>query len=342
MPAVTDMAREIQEIPEAIQRLLDNSAEHIFKASAALNQLDPPLVTTIARGSSDHAASYLKYAIELSAGVPVASTGPSIASIYGKALNLEGMATLAISQSGMSPDIVKMTEVSKRQGALSIAITNGSRSPLAISSDYAINISAGAEKSVAATKTFINSIVAGLLLLAHWQNDYEFIEAIERLPEQASKAINCDWSALEEYVAMHASLFILGRGPSFAIAQEAALKFKETCQIHAEAYSAAEVMHGPAAIVSQGFPMLVLAARDDSQSSVVTSCEKLADQGAQVFVTATRATHATMLPIISSGHPLTDPLLLIVSFYAFIEKLARRLELNPDQPPHLNKITETV
>lgn len=338
----TKMALEVREIPHALQRLLDGSQTSIAATADAMRQADPRVIATIARGSSDHAASYLKYAFELLAGVPVASIGPSVASIYHAKLKMDRTATIAISQSGKSPDIVEMAASAKRSGTLSIAMTNTSNSDLAKACDHPIDIQAGPELSVAATKTFVSSIAAGLMLLAHWTKDKALLSALEKLPEHAAAAVDCDWTPLCDRLCNEPSLYVLGRGPSFAIAHEVALKFKETCQIHAEAYSSAEVMHGPVSIVDAEFPILGLAARDAAEKSLVDVCDKLALQGARVFVTSTIAKQASALPAIATGHPLTDPLMLIVSFYAFIEQLARKRGLNPDVPPNLRKVTETV
>ncbi len=250
----THMMREINEIPDATARLLDASGTAIAAAGRDIRARDPRFLVTVARGSSDHVASFMKYAVELTAGIPVASVGPSVASIYGARLRLAGSACLAISQSGKSPDIVAMAEEAKRGGALTVALTNTADSPLARASDHAIDIAAGVEKSVAATKTFVNSAVAGLALLAHCIDDQALLAALAELPQHFRKAIDCDWMQLAGALDGANSLFILGRGPSFAIANEAALKFKETCGVHAEAYSAAEVMHGPLALVTPGFP----------------------------------------------------------------------------------------
>src|SRR6185437_783834 len=139
------------------------------------------------------------------------------------------------------------------------------------------------ERSVAATKSFVSSVVAGLALLAHWAADDKLMAALATLPLALRDAIGCDWSPLLEALDGHNSLYVLGRGPSLAIAEEAALKFKETCGIHAEAYSAAEVMHGPVRIVEPGYPLLVLAARDAAEPSVAGMADKLAAQGALTF-----------------------------------------------------------
>jgi glucosamine--fructose-6-phosphate aminotransferase (isomerizing) len=338
----THMRQEIEEIPHAISRLLSEGRADFMAAGAALRARDPAAIVTIARGSSDHASAFLKYAIELLAGVPVASVGPSIVSIYGRELKLGGTAAISISQSGKSPDIVAMTESARRSGALTFALTNTMGSPLAAAAEHTIALRSGEEKSVAATKTFVASIVAGLGVVGNWLDDKALLAALESLPELLEQAVHVDWSPLLDALDQHNSLYVLGRGPALAIAAEAALKFKETCGMHAEAYSAAEVLHGPARIVERHFPVLVLAARDAAEPSVAEIAERLAGQGARTFITSVNAQKAERLPFAASGHPLTDALALIVTFYAFVEALSRRRGFNPDQPPHLKKVTETL
>ena len=338
----TYMRMEIDEIPDAAQRLLDGSAASLAEAGQRLRKLQPVMVATIARGSSDHAAAFLKYAIELTAGVPVASIGPSIMSIYGRELRLDGCAAISISQSGKSPDIVAMAQSARRNGALSIALTNTAGSPLAEAADIAIDLAAGKEQSVAATKSFVSSVVAGLSILSHWVDDSGLGAALTRLPEALGRAVTVDWTPLMAALKDRNSLYVLGRGPALAIAQEAALKFKETCGIHAEAYSAAEVLHGPARIVEAGFPVLALAARDASEAGVAEIADRLAKQGATAFATTDRVTAAQRMPFVETGHGITDALVLIASFYGFVEMLSRHRGFDPDHPPHLKKVTETV
>jgi glutamine---fructose-6-phosphate transaminase (isomerizing) len=338
----TLMREEILSIPDAVTRFLDGSRVALPAAGAKLREKNPPFLASIARGSSDHVTAFLKYSSELTAGIPVASLGPSIASIYDATLKLGSAATLSISQSGKSPDIVSMTKMARKSGALTIAITNAINSDLALASDLPIDVLAGPERSVAATKSFVSSAVAGLALIGHWTNDPKLLAAIDDLPAALEKAIACDWSPFAAALENENSLFVLGRGPSFAISNEIALKFKETSGVHAESYSAAEVMHGPKAIVGQGFPVLVLASRDAAETSLVDAADRLADQGAAVFLTSSRSSKATALPFIATSHPLTDPLALLVSFYAFVEGFARSRGLNPDEPPHLRKVTETI
>ncbi len=337
----TQMRREIAEIPQAVARLLDQGRGPIAQAAAAVRAVDPAVVMTVARGSSDHACTYMKYASELLLGLPVASVGPSVASIYGARLRVQGALCLSVSQSGQSPDIVEMTRAARAGGALTVALTNDAGSKLAEEAEQVIDICAGPERSVAATKTFVTSALAGLWLLAEVKGDAELLAAIRALPEALEAARGVDWSPLD--AALRAgSVYTLGRGPAWAISNEAALKFKEVCQIHAESYSSAEVLHGPVSIVERGFPVLAFASADAAEGPLAEVADALAGKGAAVFATTPRVTAAQALPVVRTGHPLCDPLALIVSFYAMIEGLAVARGLNPDMPRHLKKVTETT
>lgn len=339
----TFMRAEVLDIPAAARRFLEGGRDEIARAAAAMRAAAPGLVVTVARGSSDHAATYLKYAVELTAGLPVASVGPSVASVYGRRLRLGKAACVGISQSGQSPDIVEMMRQCKAGGALALAITNFDRSPMAAACDHTLALRVGPERSVAATKTFVVSVLAALALLAEWQEDEGLRGAVAAAPEAFERALACDWRPLADRLDGAESLFVLGRGPGFAIASEMALKFKETCGLHAESYSAAEVLHGPAALARERFPVLALGVEDAALPGVVATAERLVGQGADVFLTAVGAAPpVTPLPSVGGLHPLLAPLALVVSFYVFIEALARRRGLNPDEPPYLRKVTETV
>lgn len=338
----TQMRREVLEIPSAVDRLLTNGADDIRRAADAIRERSPAYMVSVARGSSDHVATYLKYASELLTGTPIASIGPSIASIYQRKLNLDGSVCLSVSQSGKSPDIVEMARMARAGGALSIAMTNDSSSPLADVSDHTLNLHAGPEISVAATKTFVNSAVAGIWLLAEWAEDDRLCSAIHDLPNRLEIAVNTDWPEVRSALDGRNSIFCLGRGPAFAISNEAALKFKETCQIHAESYSSAEVLHGPVSIVDSGFPVIALASHDDAESALASVADEIAAKGASVFATSSKVEKATSLPSTRTGHALTDPVTLIASFYAMVERTASSRGINPDAPRHLKKVTETV
>jgi len=275
-------------------------------------------------------------------GIPVTSLVPSVASIYQRPVNLRQGALVSISQSGMSPDIVAVAQAARAQNVPTFAITNNPASRLAEASATTLDIHAGPERSVAATKTVVSSALACIALLAEWAGDAELKKAMQRLPGAFDAALGCDWSELAAALSDKDSLYVLGRGTCVAVSNEAALKFKETCQIHAESYSAAEVLHGPVSIVGDGYPVLVLAARDLAEPAAVTVADELAGRNALVFVTSDLANKAQRLPFASAGHPLIDPLVTLVSFYHFVEAFALARGFSPDTPRHLNKVTETV
>lgn len=334
----TQMRQEIAQIPEAVARLLEHGQAPIVDAATMLRHADPTVIVTAARGSSDCVATYFKYACELRSGVPVASIGPSIVSAYGAPLRLPHTVLVAISQSGQSPDIGALAAAGAPDN---IAIVNDTESNLAQKCTSVIDIQAGPEKAVAATKTVINSVVAGLLLLAHWRRDPEILDALDALPAQLEGALAQDWSALAPAFENAKSLFILGRGPSLAVAQEAALKLKETCGLHAEAFSSGEVLHGPATLARPGFPVMAFAAQDAAEPLLAQVCDKLQGQGADVFATTHRVQQAQTLAATRATHPLLDPILQLASFYNFVETYARHLGHDPDQPLHLSKVTLT-
>lgn len=338
----TQMRREVLEIPSAANRLLTHGADDIRRAADAIRARNPQFMVSVARGSSDHVATYLKYVSELLLGTPVASIGPSIASIYDRKLKLDGSVCLSVSQSGQSPDIVKMAAMARTCGALSIAITNHPDSPLARGADHTLHLHAGAEVSVAATKTFVNSTIAGVWLLAEYAQDETLLKAIYELPTLLEQAVQTDWPQAQVAFTDCPSIFCLGRGPAYAIANEAALKLKETCQIHAESYSSAEVLHGPVSIVNQGFPVLGFAAQDAAEPALADVADAVAAKGATVFATTGQVKTATSLHVTRTPHPLTDPITLIASFYAMVEQVSVARGINPDVPRHLKKVTETV
>ncbi|WP_218940053.1 SIS domain-containing protein [Denitrobaculum tricleocarpae] len=336
------MAREIAEAPDAVARLLDRERGHFLQLGERLSALDPPVVVTCARGSSDHAAGFFKYGLEIQLGVPVASVGPSVASIYDAPLRLKGGVLLSISQSGQSPDIVALQASAKRAGALTIAVVNQDDSPLANEADIVVPLHAGPEKSVAATKSFITSTVAVAAMIASWSEDQSLQAALKTLPQSLSEACALDWSPALTPLVSADSLFVLGRGPSYPIALETALKFKETMSLHAEAFSAAEVMHGPLSLVRAGFRIFAFNPPDASHGEVSAVLERLRAAGGKVFMVGQAGGGEGCLPLVTTGHMLTDPLSACLSSYRLIEELARRRGFDPDNPSNLKKVTETL
>lgn len=341
MESYSLMRQEIAETPAAVERLLTHSAAELREAGAFLRHLDPKVVVTIARGSSDHAATFFKYATEIRHGIPVASLGPSLASVYGTKLRLAGAAAVAVSQSGRSPDIVALLKAARNGGAETIALVNVPGSPLGQASHREIPLRAGQERSVAATKSFVCSIVAALALLGHWSEDAALLAALQALPAHLDLGLRMDWSAALTPCREAASLYTVGRGPSFAIAAEAALKFKETSILHAECFSGAELAHGPISLVEPGFPVFAFLVDDPSRPGLQDLCRRLHGAGATVFAIG-ESPVGTLLPHAATGHSLTEPLSMILSFYGFVECLARARGHDPDHPRSLKKVTETV
>jgi glutamine---fructose-6-phosphate transaminase (isomerizing) len=341
----TWMARETAESGEAVARLLDRSAGAIRAAGKLLRDLDPRLVAICARGSSNHAAAFFKYVTETQLGLPVVAIGPSIASVYQTPLRLEGAAMLVISQSGRSPDLLAMAKAARQGGAKIISVVNDAASPAAEMADFTIPLEAGPEKSVAATKSCIASMAASLALLADWSKDRALGDAVAELPSALRAAVASDWSDMVEPFVAARSALIIGRGVGYPIAMEAALKLKETASLHAEPYSAAEVLHGPIQIVQQGFPVLLFRQRDAAGESLDHCAARLTDAGARVFVAGAGtggATGSAHLPVASSAHPATELLSAMVSCYATVDRIARARGFDPDKPPLLKKVTETL
>lgn len=324
----TRMRREIDEIPEAAARLASPPAQARLRAVADhLRELDPPVILTVARGSSDHAATYLKYAIEIALGRPVASVGPSVATVHGARLRSAGLAALAISQSGASQDLVALTNQLSDGGCLCIALTNTPRSPLAAALQEVIDIEAGPETAVAATKSFVNSVLAGLWIVAFWAGDDVLERALRALP--AALSDSGDLAGMEALDTADRAV-VIARGAGLGIAQEVALKLMETCGIHASGYSAAEVLHGPNALLGADYPVIAL---DPDSPGLRQAVDRLTRQGARVLpVAAGRGT----------GNALTDPLLLLPPLYRAIEALSRRKGLSPDAHAFLSKETRTL
>jgi glutamine---fructose-6-phosphate transaminase (isomerizing) len=340
-PTASLMAAETREAPAAVARLLDRNTATITAIGQRLRSLNPPVILTCGRGSSDHAAAYFKYLTEIMLGVPVASVGPSIASVYVAPLKLNGTALVTISQSGQSPDIVALQRASKEAGALTIALVNVTDSPLAAEADFVVPLHAGEERSVAATKSFIASCAAAAAIVAAWSGDADLNAAVSHLPQSLAAALEQDWSTADT-LASERSLYVLGRGPALAMAEEAALKLKETASLHAEAFSPAEVMHGPLQLVERGFPVLCFAPNDDAAATTRLALDRLVASGAKVFASSAIALPGLGLPVAATGHGLTDPIAIIQSFYVLAERIARLRGHDPDRPVRLRKVTETV
>jgi glucosamine--fructose-6-phosphate aminotransferase (isomerizing) len=335
------MEQEIGEAPDAVAGQEQLLARPLKELGERLARMDPQVIVTCARGSSAHAATFGKHLFERYLGVPVAAAAPNIATVYGRQLRLEGQLFLAISQSGMSDDLVETVHAAKSSGALTVGIINDPASPLAAACEIVLPMAAGPEHSVAATKTFITSLAALLRLTARWSKDAAMEQAVARLPERLAAAARLDWSGALGVLAGAASLITIGRGPTLAIAREAALKFKENCNLHAEAFSGAEFVHGPVALVERGYPIVMFMPTDPARPGMAQLAATLRGKGAAVFVAETGDAAAGRLPAPPADHPDTDAVCLIQTFYGMAYRLAVRLGADVDRPRHLQKVTRT-
>ena len=342
----SNSARSTLMFLEASQAALAVAAQEaqdatLKRVGAALRARAPHLVITCARGSSDHAATFAKYAIETRLGVPTASAAPSVASIYSVSLQARGALCIAISQSGRSPDLLATVASLKAAGAWVLALVNAEGSPLAELADEVLPLAAGAERSVAATKSFIATLAAIARLVAEWSQDDALRGALGELPALLDQAWALDWSELADELAGCGDLYVLARGLGLGVAQEAALKLKETSQIHAEAFSTAELAHGPMALVKRGFPVLMFGQTDETSPGFDKCVAGLVERGARLLLAGPHLPGARLLPVIRSS-PFVEPILQVQSFYRAANALAVARGLDPDRPPYLAKVTETL
>jgi glucosamine--fructose-6-phosphate aminotransferase (isomerizing) len=330
------MAREVEETPGVIDRQFRANEAALTELAARLRREPPAVVVTCARGSSDHAATYGKYVIETLLGIPVASAAPSVASLYDSPVQARGALLLAISQSGRSPDLLASVAAYKAAGAYVVALVNDADSPLAKAADALLPLHAGPEYAVAATKSCISAMAGMVAIAAAWSGDRSANKALAELPLMLERALGLDWSAAADVLRPAKQMFVLGRGYSFGIAQEAALKLKETCAIQAEPFSSAEVRHGPMRVIDQGFPVLAFATSDMAGADVAATARDFADWGAVALV----AGQGGVLPIVT-GHPALEPIAMLASFYRVAEQLSLSLDMDPDAPRGLAKVTRT-
>ncbi len=338
----TQMHIEAGQAAGVVRHQLVANATLMRETANFLRVLAPPIIFTCARGSSDHAATFAKYMFETRLRIATVSQAPSISSIYGgPLLNMKDVPFIVVSQSGRSPDLLISAEAAKAAGALVIALVNDTGSPLAQLANIVIPLHAGPETSVAATKSYIASLAAIAHLVALWSQDSDLQIGLRSLDADLEIAFAADWSAAEELFAQAQSLFVLGRGLTLAVAQEAALKFKETSGLHAEAFSLAEVAHGPMALIKPGFPLLVFPPQDKAALGLEALIEKFAARGAHIAMAGAALPDVVQLPLAKGLHPALAPIAMVQSFYALVNAIAVKRGYDPDHPPLLNKVTET-
>lgn len=336
----TALEREARETGTATRAFLAQNRAALAQLGQRLRAERPRFIVTCARGSSDHASAHGKYLLETRVGLPVASVGMSVASVYGRELDLDGSLFIAVSQSGRSPDLLRLTEMAKRRGALVVGLINDASSPLMALCDVGLPLCAGPERSVAATKSFLVSCVGYMALAAAWSGDATLNAALESLPDAFDAAAALDWRPQLESLADTRNMLVLGRGASFGAALETALKLKETSTLHAEAFSAAEVIHGPLGLVVPGFPVLAYGQDDEAAPTIRDTLARIVGLGGRVLSTLA-APGVETLPTVPGIDPAIAPLCQLLSFYVAVPHLAAKRGFDPDNPTNLRKVTET-
>lgn len=327
------MWQEANEAPDVIHAQLKDNNEICNTLGEKIRTLAPRLVYIIGRGSSDHAGVYAKYLIEVELGIPVTASAPSVTSVYGKHLDLKGALVLVISQSGRSPDILVQTQIAKDSGAYCVALVNDQTSPLTEIVDVVLPLRAGEEKAVAATKSYLATLSALLHMVACWKQDPELNAALSTLPDNLREAINSSEQLHPEFVKPLSHCVVLGRGFGYAISREIALKLKEVCGVHAEAFSSAEFLHGPVTLVEKKLSLIDISVSDESASAHSAQIEEVKKRGAVL---------CHMKQIGDDVHPRIAALTILQRFYLDVEKIARQLGVDPDAPAGLKKVTKTV
>jgi glucosamine--fructose-6-phosphate aminotransferase (isomerizing) len=332
------MAGETAEIPAAAERLVARS-EVFAPIVERIEQAKPRIIVFCGRGSSGHIGVYLRYLFEARLGLLGSAAAPSVVTAYQRPPDMRGALFVVVSQSGRSPDLVDATRMARKFGALTLAIVNDENSPAAAASELVLPIGAGTEYAVAATKTVVLSMIAGAQLVAALARDDDLNDSLRHLPLRLSDALACDWSAWADCAASAPAAFVVGRGYGLGCVREIALKVAEILRVPALGYSAAELRHGPRASISPATPVLVLRQNDQAAATVDDLVRDLDDAGERVF---TAGGAVGTLPWIGDGHPVCDPVLMLIPAYRAIEEAARRRGFDPDNPPYLSKVTRTL
>jgi glucosamine--fructose-6-phosphate aminotransferase (isomerizing) len=337
---------EVREQPEALLRLVAQEAE-LAEVSRLLRDRAPVMVRLIAHGSSDNAAAYGLYAFGLLAGWTALRDSITLTVYYDAQVDLRSSVVLALSQSGETPDVVEYVVRARKRGAATVAVTNDPESDLAQAADVTFPLAAGPERSVAATKTYLNQLAALALLAAGAVGrERELAEGIRKTADLLAgmlDSIEHAVPAIATTFAYVARMYVIGRGIEFATAREVALKLTETCRVAAEPLTATDLAHGPVAALDPLFPVWTIASRDEALPAVLDAAARVRESGATVVASGNASSEvlgaAYELPVPEPPIPLLAPLLSVVPGQLFAGALARAKGLDPDRPARLNKIT---
>jgi len=337
------MANEIGEQPQVLAGLLDSGRHQFLAMADIIKTASPRFVLLAARGTSDHAALYAKYLIEISLGLPVGLASPSTLTAYGATPQLEGVLWLAVSQSGGSPDLVESTAAARRLGALTVAVTNSPESPLAGAAEHHLDIGAGSETAVAATKSYTAQLLALWLLVDAWRGGTSAGAA--GLPEWAASVL-ADDTVMEVAGGYRFAdrIITTGRGYSYPTAREGALKLMETSYLPAQAFSGADLLHGPFAMIDSQHPVIAVVPQGIGGTAMRPVLERLADRGAHVCVVGDPSAAlpgSLVLPLPAGVPEELSPVLQILPLQRLALQLSVERGNDPDAPRGLLKVTET-
>lgn len=343
------MLDEIREQPAALERTLLAERNSIEQLRTLLARDRPRLIMLAARGTSDNAAQFGRYLLEITTGIPVTLAAPSIFTLYKASFQFDGVLVIAISQSGESTDTNLVLERAREQGARTIGVTNEASSTLARIAEHRFLVHAGREKSVAATKTYTGQMLM-LYLLAYALGGKISLDDLARLPEWANHALSMEVEiarAAERYRFMDHAV-VVGRGLNYANAFEFALKLMETCYVIAERFSSADLLHGPIAMVEASFPAFLFTPSGVTWPGMREMFEKLGQLKAETLLITDRSNpeapalskHAIVLPV--ALDEIFTPIPYIIPAQLFAASLAMEKGLNPDEPRTISKVTRTM
>lgn len=337
------MRAEIAEQPAAMERVLTDGEPHVRRIAALMRQAAPRMVLFSARGTSDHAALYAKYLVEVVLGLPAGLTSASTLTVYDAQPDLRGVLWISISQSGESPDLVESTAAARRAGALTLAVTNAPGSLLALTSEHHLEVHAGPELAVAATKSYTAQLLTLWLLVQHWSG--KDTAPARELPAQIAEVLSStDVHAVADRYRFVERLVTTGRGYAYPTAREAALKLMETTYLSAQAFSAADLMHGPLAMIDADRPVLAVVPDGRGGNAMAPALAAMRERGTDLCVAAPRSVALDAAVRLELPEGLTETLAPIVEIVplqrlALLMAVARKLD--PDAPRGLNKITRT-
>jgi glucosamine--fructose-6-phosphate aminotransferase (isomerizing) len=349
MMGMSLMLREIRQQPQVLERTLRSELKKIERLRKLIEQRRPRMIVLAARGTSDNAALFGRYLLEIATAIPVSLAAPSIHTLYGAKLDYREALVVGISQSGESTDTNLVVERARAQGALTIGVTNEPESSLAGLAEHVLHVRAGREKSVAATKTYTGQLLL-MYLLAYACGAPVSLEELRRLPEWVSAALGIEpvIAALSERYRFMDHAVVVGRGLNYANAYEFALKLMETCYVVAERFSSADFLHGPIAMVESAFPVFLFAPSGVTWAAMKELIAKVQGLGAETLLISDLANReagaagSRMIHLPLRLEELYTPIPYIIPAQLFAASLAAQKGLNPDQPRTLTKVTRTL